>query len=281
MSLLDSKTSSSVVAEILMLKTTHNGGFFLVEGEDDSLFWSSRIFRSTCQIVICGGKVKVIEAAIKLDALSERMVLGYVDCDFDRARCFALQSPRLSHTDTHDLETMMLNCLALDKVLVEIADPEKLKEFEKINATSIFQAVLDRGIFFGRLRLLNDIRSCGVNFKEKLSPYKYFDQTGWQLDINKLENDFCIEAGIQPYILQPALSSLPNANPLDLIQGHDALCILAIGLKGPLGGRKSFSEKEIASRLRIAMESQHLINTNLFINLKSYENNLGLSLFSV
>lgn len=280
MSLSNSKTSGSIVAEILMLKTTHNGGFLLVEGEDDSLFWSSRTLRNSCQIIIAGGKSNVVDAAIKLDQCGDNKVLGYVDCDFDRAKGIPTASPRLTRTDTHDLETMMMSCLALDKVLVEIADLEKISIFESSTKTSIFHAIVNKAIPFGRLRLLNDIRRYQVNF-QCFSPYKYFNQNNWQLDCNKLENDFCLAAGIQPYILQPALNTLPPIDYLDQIQGHDALSILAIGLKGPLGGKKSHSEKDIASRLRMAMESQHLTSTQLYGDLKLYQENLGLNLFSL
>lgn len=280
MSFSASKTPGSILAEILMLKTTHSGGFFLVEGDDDSLFWSPRVIEQACQLVIAGGKPNVIGTANLLDQHADRTVIGYVDADFDRATGVALASPRLSRTDTHDLETMMISTDALRKVLTEIANPLKISSFEQSCGKSVFDALVDRSTPFGQLRLLNELRDYRVSF-DALSPHRFFDPNTWQLDTVRLHSEFSALASIQPHLLQPSLSALPNLAPLDLMQGHDALAILSIGLKRVLGGRMSYSARELASRLRLATESQHFSGTQLMADLRSCENRHGIQLLAI
>ena len=57
MSLAALKGPAEVEAEILMSRTAFDGAFLVVEGDDDSRFFRSRVDDLACEIVIAGGKL--------------------------------------------------------------------------------------------------------------------------------------------------------------------------------------------------------------------------------
>ncbi len=84
-------------------------------------------------------------------------ILAIVDADFERLECLP-NVPNLILTDTHDLETMLIQSPALDKVLAEIGSEEKITKFGK----DIRSVLLQAGKPIGYLRsctILNGARS--------------------------------------------------------------------------------------------------------------------------
>ncbi len=268
MSFSSSKTPGTLTAEIEMLKTTHRGGFLVVEGDDDSIFWRPRTHKELCEIIIAGGKPNVIGVAAELDRKSDNSTIGCYDADFEIISGKPVPSPRLARTDIHDLELMLLTSGLLDRVLIEICDYNKVKAYERATGLDITSHTLKKSVEFGLLRYINEALGLNVSF-DSFSPYKYIDHTAWSLDIDKLRDDFCTASGLSRQQLQGHLdSTVPHPDPLHLSQGHDTLKILAIGLKSVLGGNKSYSDKEIASRLRIALDDALLHGTGMYAELK-------------
>ncbi|MES2662791.1 MAG: DUF4435 domain-containing protein [Pseudomonadota bacterium] len=66
-----------------MARTGFNGALLLVEGNDDSRFFKSRINSTSCQVVIAQSKKNVIEAIKKLNSQLFEGALGVVDNDCD------------------------------------------------------------------------------------------------------------------------------------------------------------------------------------------------------
>lgn len=261
------RTPGQIEAEILMKRSVHPGSFLLVEGPDDSRFFRPRI-DSSCEIVICGGKLNVLGALARLDQRSLPGMVAVVDGDLDaltgrmitRQNCFVL--------DAHDLECMLLRSPALDSVLAEYGEPSRIQAFE-IRGLSVRDALLHRGLPFGRLRWAADCR--GWSLKVDSLRARFVDGRGWTVNQTGLIEAVSQDGSISAEILQDTLAELPSADPWSICHGHDLLDILVVGLKGVLGSTKSVDHHQIARVLRQAMDSVDFASTAIHQQLRDWE----------
>lgn len=75
-----------------------------------------------------------------------------MDADFWRLEGKQPASPNLFTTDTHDLETMILESKALEKLLTEYGSVTKIRKFTEKAGKDIRQALLDICAPIGYLR---------------------------------------------------------------------------------------------------------------------------------
>ena len=277
-----SKTGGIVVAEVEMTATSFGGHFLLVEGEDDSRFWKTRIDKAHCQLIIAGDKDNVIEASRLLDKKRFANAFGVVDQDFDWVDD-AHHSPRVAITDSHDIETMMADSQAFDKVLAEHGSIEKITAFEHAEGITVLDALIKRALPFGRLRWYNHQEHLGVCFDD-LRPYRFVDKETWALDESALGKEFSKQATAKHSAFNPGqftqwLSSA-EGDPWLIIQGHDLLCILAQGLKKVLGSAQ-LGERDLAKAFRLAYEQAFFEKTALCGFVRRWEQANQIAVFSV
>ena len=75
------RTVGDVVAEIIISRTDFAGSFLVVEGDIDSKFFSRRVAKHHCQIVIAGGKTTVCGAVLRAYEAGQAGILGAIDDD--------------------------------------------------------------------------------------------------------------------------------------------------------------------------------------------------------
>jgi hypothetical protein len=160
-----------------MVATTHAGSFLVVEGDDDSKFWKPRTARGECDVVKAGGKRTAVEAGKRLDAIDFARVVGVVDNDCDRLRGIAPASRNLVHTDTRDLEGLLLRSSARDKVLAEYGNAQKMRRFET-EFGPVREALVARALLLGKLRGLSYNLGVALDFK-RLHPHRLLDEQTW------------------------------------------------------------------------------------------------------
>jgi hypothetical protein len=257
------RTTKDVVAEIKMSLAAFSGVHLLIEGGPDSIFWRLRLSHpAQCQLVICGNKGVVVSSIVELDRTAQRGMLGIIDDDFDSILGISYASSNLLATDTHDLETMMIGSRALNAILVEYGDPDKIKHFVAIANKSVVEALIENSLVFGRLRLLNARNGWGVDCT-KFSPWKYVSLITWQVDTTTLFADFATQIDVAPLVVQNAVASEVSSPPWNIIQGHDAVNILAIGLRSVLA-TKQVGERELTRSFRLSYDSDMFQSTALF-----------------
>ena len=274
-----SKTPGIIVSEIAMMSSGFRGVHFLVEGDDDSQFWKPRILRASVNIVSCEGKPNLVGAASMALGQGLNSVGGVYDADFDRHFGLVYSAAHLAVTDQNDLETTFLASSALEIVLHEYADVNLIDTFESSSGQTVADRLQAIATQFGLLRYLNHIEQHGVNF-DRLSPYRFVSQDKWELDSAGLRNEYASLCGIAESTLSAEISSkCPQPAGWSLCQGHDCVRILAQGLKNAIGHRQ-ISEQDLTRILRIAFSDALLIQTNMFITLKSIEARVGIPMFS-
>ena len=130
---------------------------------------------------------------------------------------------------------------------------------------------------FGCFRYLNQVNGHKVDF-DSLSPYRFISVHNWELDREKLLQEYSMLAGISPADVDSAIASTcPVANEWNLAQGHDCLRILAQGLKNVIGA-KHLSEQDLARMLRLSYEARNLEASSMYIELLAIEAALGQSI---
>ena len=122
-----------VANQIRLRRSTYSGTFLLVEGGKDKIFYERFVDKLACELVNASGKpsskLRVIEILKIFEKSSFQGVLAIVDADFERLESLLYSSPNLLRTDTHDLETMLINSPAFDKVVAEFGSEEKIAQF--------------------------------------------------------------------------------------------------------------------------------------------------------
>lgn len=265
------KEPGEIEAEILMTRQTHKGSFLLVEGDDDSRFWRMRVAEKICEVVLGGGKPNVVGAIGRLDNRRFRGALGIVDADFDPLENRPLSSVNLIATDTHDLEGLLLRSYALERLLVEYGNRRKIEKFEKDSGLKVREALLERGLVFGRLRWLALRQGWSLDFRQ-YPPERFIKPDTWTVNAADLVKEISQNVGISIEAIDSLLKTLQYPDPWRICQGHDLLAILRLGLQKVLGNLKSNKGvKDLAALLRTAFHKDDLANTRLHADIRVWE----------
>lgn len=262
------KNPGELFAELVMSRTGFAGSFLVVEGDDDSRFWRRKIAGDLCELVIAGGRLNVEGTIAKVDAQRFAGALGIVDADFSGIDGTS-PSPNLLYTEDHDLEAMLLQSSALDAVLVEYGDRQRIAAFEAKAGHGVREALLARGLPFGRLRWLSLQQRLPISF-ERLKPVRFVARAGWELDVDGLHGEAAKLCGLSVADLHARLDALPHAPAWALCQGHDLLQILNIGLASALGHSYP-GHDTLASLLRQALQPHEFHATSIYRDVRAWE----------
>lgn len=266
------KDAGIIENEVIMHRRVHPGSFLILEGPDDQKFWRPRVTSQECELVVGDGKPNVEGAITRLDTRDFSGALGLVDADFDRLQGRILPSPNLLATDAHDLECVLLRSAALDQVLAEYGDPAKIRRFEDTHDSGVRDALLARGLVFGRLRWLALRRGWNPPF-DRLTPERFTDRDTWEVDRDGL-HAAAVKAGVlqSTDTIQAAIAALPDADPWSICRGHDLIGLLRIGLQHVLGDLKpSKGVGDLAALLRAALDKGELDRGGFGRSIRGWE----------
>jgi len=198
--------------EIIMHRQVHPGSFLILEGPDDQKFWRPWVAPRRCELVVGDGKPNVEGAITRLDTRNFSGALGLVDADFDRLQDQTLPSPNLLATDAHDLKCVLLRSAALERVLAEYGNPAKIRCFEATRGSRVWDALLARGLIFGRLRWFALRQDWSLPFT-KLTPEGFTNRDTWEVDRDGLYA-VAVAAGVlqSTDTVQAAIAALPDAD---------------------------------------------------------------------
>lgn len=279
--MLDSVTPEEVVAEAKMLRAASAGAILIVEGASDSKFWNGFIEKESCEIIIARGKDNVLDAIKALNLESFLGALAFVDADFWRVDGTVANIENLVVSDLHDVEMMMLVSGALEKVLAEHGNKEKIaKKLKAESIKTVLQLALRETKKLADLRYVNHQKQWPLSFKElKWSKFTNADS----LEINQREALRLILANSKTKtikekdvldVLEANNNCKIRSNDLrEYCSGHDCTNFLAVSLRkclGSLNGTDACRDK-VESCLRLAYGEKAFSNTNLFEAIRKWE----------
>lgn len=263
-----SRSVGDVVAEVLMIRAAGQDPCIFVEGPSDSSFWQRFSPVDPGQFVTCFGKSTVIGSIRRLEALGIQAIIGIIDDDYDSILNILYQSSNLVSTDSHDLETILIESKTLEMLFNEYCDATKRGAFETSSGKTLREGLVDRALPFGKLRLIS--LQLGLSVAFPCSPWKYINDSSWHLDYNLLLADFATAMGLSIAAVQTHISAAPSTPEWALINGHDAVEIIAIAFC-VLGKRSSPSNKLIPSILRLTYAEGMLQCTRIYAQIKAWE----------
>ena len=264
------KTPDVLANEIEMHRQVYAGSFLVLEGKDDLRFWRAR-HHERCALVDGEGKQNVVGALRRLDSHGLKGALGLVDSDYDTFRSSEPLSANVVTTDAHDLECVLCRSKALDFVLAEHGDTSKIKRFEDAEGADVRQALLDRALVFGRVRL------AAILWRENKALHqvrvqRFVDEKSWRVDRDDLLKTVAKESSRDREAWEDRTDQLLHEDPWFVARGHDMVEILGIGLRRVLGDLPmSKGVQAIASGLRLAMERDCLEATGLWKEIRAWE----------
>ena len=263
------KDPGTLVAEIKMTRTDHQGAILLVEGKDDLRFWQTWR-HSDCDLIDGEGKLNVVGSIQHLDSENFEGVLGIVDDDYDNLMNENLNSANLVATDAHDLECILCRSPALYRVLSEHGNPSKIRGFEKKEDTDVREGLLKRASEFGRLRWA--ALRCQLNINAaNINVPRFVDTNTWMVDMEDLISVATYRNPSDADVLKRSIAELPCADPWYVVRGHDVVELLRIGLMCVLGDIPSLAPRQISGILRAGISREDLERTMLWTNIRFWE----------
>ncbi|MGL5080845.1 MAG: DUF4435 domain-containing protein [Microcoleaceae cyanobacterium] len=264
---------------IRLRRSTFSGTFLLVEGCSDRIFYERFVDKLTCVLVSISGKpsskLRVIEVLCILEKSDFQGVLAIVDADFDHLEVSLHSSPNLIRTDTHDLETILLNSSALEKVIAEFGSEEKIAKFGR----GVRTVLLEAGMPIGYLLWISQLDELNLTF-DGITFSKFINDQTLQIDEFKLIQE--VKNKSQAFVLknedlQQRLikQKSDTRDPWQVCCGHDLVKILSLGLRKAIGSAKAsdVEPNNLERILRLAYEETYFYKTQIYSSVCSWESN--------
>jgi 5S rRNA maturation endonuclease (ribonuclease M5) len=271
-------TKHHLANSIRMKRSMHSGSFLIVEGDKDSRLYRKFVDRDRCNIVVAHSKNKVLDTVEVLERFGEaRGVLGIIDADFWKAEGREPEARNILMTDHHSLETMIIDSRALDDILCEYANEERLKQLERQRKGSIREILTRSCAPIGFMRWYCLLEGVPLMFKG-LAFDRFIDNRNLALDMDK----FIRELKDNSRKNRPRGSELKKGidrlsgkvrNVWLVCQGHDMVNILLIGLKEIFGlhNTSHLNFHELEGDLRIAYDMDCFRGTELYEGIRNWE----------
>ncbi|MEA5528120.1 DUF4435 domain-containing protein [Dolichospermum sp. UHCC 0684] len=272
-------TVDRVANQIRLRRSTYSGTFLLVEGSSDKTFYERFVDKLGCELVITAGKPSSKQRAIAILEILEKSnfqgILAIVDADFDRLQNTSVTSPNLLRTDTHDLETMLIQSPALEKVISEFGSEEKITQLNR----DIREVLISVGIAIGHLRYISQSDGLNLTF-EGITFSKFIDEKNWQFNEVKLIQE--VKNKSQAFYLKDEdlekrliTEKSNNQDYWQVCCGHDLVEILSLGLRKAIGTNKTVDVEanSLERNLRLAYEVAYFYKTQLYLAIRQWETN--------
>lgn len=297
-------TPSRIYDEIKMIK---NRPFLLVEGESDVDFFVKFIDTNKCSIKATFGNPNLIAIFDMIKKNGDDVtVLGVIDADFRRIDGNLPTYDNIFLTDTHDLETMIMQSDALelvankfcrkkyiltqkdDELKDTVAQKEAFLQARKQTLREFLTALVLPIAYF---KYLSDTKSYAFKFKrnpldkkdERPDYKKFIDKEKMVLDKEKMIQEIknCSENGLKSRAIpnlqiisemEEIAQKLASFDVWEVCNGHHITNILSVSFMVALSKyNPTIDSKEIENELITNYDSMYFRNTNLYKSLKNWE----------
>lgn len=283
--MLETITGETIASEVEMIRTSFKGAILIVEGGNDKNLFNQFIDDSLCYLIVAHGKENAISAISILNSEKKKGIVALVDSDYWRIDGIESDHKNLLVTDLNDIECMIFDSTALDKVVAEYCSKNKV---EKIG--DLRNYFIDRATTIGLLRLTSHRKRFNLVF-ESIDYKKFTDRDTLDIDvdllvrhINQLTSNLMrkkniISRNIPDMELIKYMEEQKELtkyhDKLKTCCGHDIIGIFAIGLRKLIGTVSSaVSDYENIGKLfRLAYGSVEFKATYLARSIVEWEIN--------
>jgi hypothetical protein len=268
-------TEHTTANEVRLTRSQFNGVIIITEGPTDVRIYERLFGRETCRFVIAHGKENTVKALLILEKENFLGIIAIVDADFDRLDSKQYPSDNIMLTDFHDIDGMVLNSPALEKLLDKYTKSEK----NPPTCSSILASAYRAAKPIGLLRWISLKENLFINFKS-INYREIIDIFEFKINIDKLialaldQNNHCIE---DKETIKTEIESLLSSNidEKQLCCGHDLVYIIFLAIRMRWGNRsfESLDYDYFCISLSLAYELSYFKSTKLYEQLKKWEEN--------
>lgn len=280
-------SSDDLATELRLARSLDLRAVLVVEGATDARFFERFVDHEHCYVFAAHDRERAIAVIRTLNSASFSGALAVVDADFGRITGTIETDLNLLFCDGHDLEIMLVQSQALERVVAEHCSPEKAAAFLSArNPPVVLATLLARCCLpLGAMLLISLRRDLGLSFDD-LSFNDFASKDSLEIDPTKLvravmnkssRHDSQLAEQIRQEISQE-LSRVPQI--WDMSRGHDCVELLSFALRSTIGTKKSKTDdrkpspvtSELLEReLRLAFSEADLSVTVLFQAISKWE----------
>ncbi|MGV1916399.1 DUF4435 domain-containing protein [Rhizobium sp. 22-785-1] len=267
---------ATLFAEIKLQRAVHKGSFALVEGDTDSRFYAQLIDDDRCAIINCINKDNVENTILLLDAARFSGAVGIVDGDFAEVSNDNAPSPNIVMTHGNDVEMMILNSPALDKVLLHCGSVQKINVVCSARGATLRHIIALEAAKIGVVRLASKRRGWNLKFKDM--SYHFVTNAGFQVDVSRIRSHVLARSGVgapTPTDLQQECEAIVSLgyDAMHLSNGHDYVRILARAFKRDIGSTNTYDVdcSLLEKLLRVGYERAYFLKTSTYAAIKNWE----------
>jgi hypothetical protein len=260
-----------------MKRSLFCGVFLVVEGMDDKHTFDNLIDHDTCELVIADGKENALILTRILNGGGDRGLLTVVDADFDRLLQSAPPETNILLTDSHDLECMILASPALDHVLLEFGNEERIGAFERSTGGLVRTLLFRKAVPLGCLRMISVRDDLNFDF-DGIGFSKFVSNLSLECDISEMvrtvvnkSQAHSVSLGEVGTLVEEELRRGHAAS--QIVCGHDVIELLAIGLRSIFARRAvhEVSADVLHRSLRLAYRMEDFLETVLSDHIHIWE----------
>ncbi|MFA6680074.1 MAG: DUF4435 domain-containing protein [Candidatus Methanomethylophilaceae archaeon] len=274
-----------IANNISMLKTAFDGTIVAVEGITDRRLYGKFLDNENVEVVIAHSKDNVRSAVSEVYNMRGcRKIIGIMDADLDHI-LNKKRNPPLFLTDTRDNETLMLKSNALEDVLYEYGDKNAIDRFSD-EYGPIRDVVLDSCYPLGLLMYVSEKEGFGLCFRD-LNYELFIDKRTLRCDVKKMIDEVQNNTRSPTKDVRSIRMSLEKElreekDPWLICRGHDALAVMAIGLRNIFGAYNSryIKDGELSGAFRLAYDREDMIRTKLYKETESWCSDKNIHLWS-
>ena len=269
-------TDHTVANAIRMKRALFVGAFLVVEGVTDKLVYGLVLDHEGCMFEIAHGRDNVLGAIRILNADSFSGVLGIIDADFANITGEEIPEDNILQTDLHDLECMMLNSPAFDRMLEEFGSDNRVAAFEATNP-AIARQLATNAVPLGCLRLISIQQGLKLKF-EGLTFSRFVERSKLQIDSTEMIRE--VVNNSQKYRLdqtelreQVVIEAQKGHECWQISCGHDIVEILSFAFRKTFSGKSGgeVAAESLERCLRLAYDATYFKETNLYQAMNDWE----------
>jgi len=273
-------TAEDICNQISMNRSLFKGTIVLTEGNTDKRLYGKFIDQKEARIIPALSKNNAKKALSIMQKRGDQTIMAILDRDLDDLFGKTVKEP-MFYTDLRDMEMIVITTDALDSVLDEYADEEKLTLYTDLYGP-VLDNVLEGAYHLGCLMYVSVRNGYNLNFKDyRMSDI--VDRRTMAVDVRKMI-DVVIGATancrVSPKLLLRQLESAEDeiTDRLHMSRGHDSVRILQVGLNSIFGSynARSLTEGALSGSLRIAYSRESFESTDLYRNTSKWAESKGL-----
>jgi len=280
-------TPEDIVAKLRMFRSRYpRHSLVLVEGQSDEALWTE-YKADRCSLIPAGNKEKAVKALDLANSKTKLQgVAALVDPDYWLVeQSGMLEIENLLFDDSPDMESMIINSPALEKVMRHTflnIDTDEIHEFTYTLRDESFRLAIE----FGYFRLLDARhREFNLMLRRVADKFpKFVNEETLEFRIDDVAAALLEETSVlkvSELLSRVEALKAQNLQSMILCRGKDAIALMAFLLplhyrrryKNDISqkARKQTTGNELARALRMAFEYAHFLMTQLYGRIRAWE----------